>query len=210
LYSYSLVTGERLQRLQLGTNVITGLATENSTLYVMDSGRRLTAIDINGVDAMVRDNLILPSGGGKLFAGNGIVYATAVTHSRGGYATVNVSDPNNLVLISDVDVPAGFVAPRNAIAVNGSGLGRLVGTAAAASLDVMDVSNPHNTYSFLTRFNLDAAPSAVTIGAGIAFVASGSSGLQVINYRPCGGIHLSQQTRSFTSRFGGDERSRID
>src|SRR5207244_3228991 len=40
-----------------------------------------------------------------------------------------------------------------------------------------------NTGAFVTRYNLPAQPYGVAIGAGIGFVADGTAGLQVINYK---------------------------
>ena len=42
------------------------------------------------------------------------------------------------------------------------------------SLDVMNVTDPTDTGSFITRYALPAAPMDVAIGAGIAFVADGA------------------------------------
>src|SRR5206468_1778764 len=46
------------------------------------------------------------------------------------------------------------------------------------------VSDQTKTTSFLTQFSLPAAPEDVAIAAGIAFIADGSAGLQVVNYLP--------------------------
>jgi hypothetical protein len=128
--------------------------------------------------------LTLPAGGGKLFVGNGVAY---VGVPAGGFVTANVSNPNSLVLLSGVD--AANVEGR-AVVPNGSGLGVSVGTVTGPvgqpfhALDVLNVSDPTNTGGFLTRINLPSAPNSVALAAGIAFVANGTSGLQVVNYQP--------------------------
>src|SRR5262249_53157649 len=76
--------------------------------------------------------------------------------------------------------------PAIAIVPNGSGLGVLIGTpprsVTGPTLDVMDLSDPTNTMAFLAQFSLPADPLDVTIASGIAYVADGSGGLQVVNY----------------------------
>src|SRR5204862_5202390 len=53
-----------------------------------------------------------------------------------------------------------------------------------AALDLLNVSDPANTGVFLTRFNLPTNPFSVALASGIAYVADGSSGLQIVNYKP--------------------------
>ncbi len=68
---------------------------------------------------------------------------------------------------------------------NGSGLGLAGGTPSNTEshlLNVMDVSDPAKTNVFVTRFDLPVSPNAVVLASGIAYVADGSAGLQVINY----------------------------
>jgi len=55
---------------------------------------------------------------------------------------------------------------------------------AGPTANVLDIRDPTNTENFLTSFNLAADPFDITIGAGIAFVADGAGGLQVVNYLP--------------------------
>jgi membrane-associated phospholipid phosphatase len=182
---YTAATGELLQILSLGGGTITGLVREGSTLYTMDSAHTLRAIDISGLSMVARGSLSLAVGGGKIFAGNGIAYVGTTDSINQGFSTVNLADPNNLTLISGVD--AGNII-GGSIAVNGSGRAVTVGTILTANsldsaLDVVNVADPADTGNFITRFKLAAAPFSVAIGAGIAFVADGSGGLQVVNYQ---------------------------
>jgi hypothetical protein len=163
------------------------LASEGLFLYTMDGNRTLRAIDISDSGFMVsRGSLSMPAGGGKLFVGGGIAYVAAGDGGIGGFASADVSNPDAPVLLSGVDAPN---VQGEAIAVNGSGLAVTVGNVRGpigqpqTALDVMNVSDPSNTGVFLTRFNLPARPSAVAIAAGIAFVADGTAGLQVVNYK---------------------------
>ncbi|MCJ8281557.1 MAG: Ig-like domain-containing protein, partial [Rivularia sp. ALOHA_DT_140] len=169
----------------MGSGNITGIAHEGSILYTMNSSRILKAFDISSGSMVERGSLTLPDGGGKLFVGNGIAYAPAISNFSGGFATANISDPDNITLISGSDVDGTSTSPGTAIAVNGSGLGLLVGRPGGTQanvLNLMDISDPSETNVFLNRIDLPTAPESVAIASGIAFVADGSSGLQVINY----------------------------
>ncbi len=100
---------------------------------------------------------------------------------------MDVSSPANPQLLSGVDANA---VQGQALAVNGSGLVvsvgslRVTGQGLVSTLDVSNGSDPTNTGAFLARFALPPAPLSVAIGEGVAFVADGSSGLQVVNYEP--------------------------
>jgi hypothetical protein len=180
LRAYDLVTGIELQALTLG-GTLTGLVPEGSFLYTMNSSRVLRAIDISGFTMVARGSLTLPHGGGQVFVGNGIAYAAARTNPQGGYVTVNVSNPDTLTLISGPNVPGRTVIPGTAILPNGSGIGLLLGR---GLVDLMDVSNPQDNFRRLVSIPLPAEPFSGAIGSGIAFVANGTAGLQVINYLP--------------------------
>src|SRR5262249_37270321 len=96
-------------------------------------------------------------------------------------------------LISGVD--ATNIAGQMIVA-NGSGLAVAVGAPLITNgpqpvLHVMDVTNPANTNNFVTQFNLPAAPYGVAIGSGIAFVADGTAGLQVANYKSFDALGVS-------------------
>ena len=132
-----------------------------------------------------RGALTLSNGGGKLFVGGGVAYVGTLSTNSQGFLTVNVADPSNLVLLSDVD--AANVAGQSLVA-NGSGLlvsaGQLVGPRGEQLfvLDVSSVTDPTDTGNFVTRVNLPAAPRDVVLANGMAFVAAGAAGLQVVNY----------------------------
>ncbi|MDJ0660865.1 MAG: Ig-like domain-containing protein [Crocosphaera sp.] len=186
LHAIELVSGDVLQTLSLGGGNITGIAREGTFLYTMDSNRILQTIDISNQDMMSRGSLVLSNGAGQLFVGNDIAYVVEASNFRGGYATVDVSDPDNPSLISNSDVSNMTTNPKTAIVANGSGLGLLVGRPSATQfnlLNLMDISDPEETDVFLNRVDLlPAIPESVAIASGIAFVADGSGGLQVVNY----------------------------
>lgn len=190
LRSFDEVTGDQLQVVTPGGGTITGLARDGTLLYTMDTGRLLRVIDTAGLTMTLRGSLTLPHGAGKLTVSGGVAYAVASNSAgfdRGGFATVDLSNPNSLALISGSDIVSPFVAADNAVAVNGSGLVLMVGTPNSAqvlhSLEVYDISDLTTTNTLLQRFVFPQEPHAVTIGAGIAFVADGAGGLQIVNYR---------------------------
>ena len=183
LISVDLLTGEVLQTLSLIGGSLTDVARDGTMLFTMTSTDVPTAVDISAFLMVVRDSLTLPNGGGRLFVGGGIAYVAAQNGAQGGYVTADVSDPDNLILISGVDVPAANIVPKTAIVANGSGLGILIGTSTGANnVDLKNLSDPANTNAFVTRFQLPAAPLSAFLTSGIAFIADGAAGLQAINY----------------------------
>jgi len=187
IQSYELITGRRLQSLDLKGASVTGLSSEGVYLYSMDASHLLRTVDISEPSfAVVHGSLNVPDGGGKLFVGNGVAYISGIGNFYGGFATVNVSDPDNPVLVAGSSAVANSASLNPVVAVNGSGLALVLssgGRGAIASVQVFDVSNPANTGSFLTLFSLPSDPYGVAIGGGIAFIADGTAGLQVVNYQ---------------------------
>ena len=184
LASADLSTGQILQSVQAGT--ITDVVRLGNFLYTMEAQNTLRTFELEGLTITERGSLNLVNGGGRLFVGDGIAYAMASDRPQGGFTTIDVSDPSNPVLISDSDVTTG-VAPRLDVIPNGSGLGIVLGNPLQTPiLDVVDLSDPANTNifddTFRSRVSLPSAPVSGTIGGGIAFVANGTSGLQVVNF----------------------------
>ena len=188
LQSYDMLTGELLQTLSISSNSITGLALDGSFLYAMDAGDTLSVIDLSSPLMVLRGSVTLPDGGGKLFVSGSVAYAVATKNYQGGYETIDISNPDSPTLIAASQVPASSSLPASAIVPNSSGLGVLVGVPQRSStgpvIDLMDLSDPTNTGAYLTQFSLPSVPSDVAIASGIAFVADGSGGLQVVNYEP--------------------------
>jgi hypothetical protein len=220
LVAVDLATGAVVQTIETGT-ALTGLAREDTLLYTMDADGNMRVFDLAGGRLTARGTLLVPpaNGGGQLTVANGIAYVAAVRNqaaglssvSIGGFATVDVSDPDHPLLIAGTGVALPATAPSTAVVGNGSGLALAVGAVPSGStstsppegvLDVMNVSDPTTTTAFLTRFVLPDLPSAEAIGAGIAYVADGSGGLLLIHYRPFDtqgqppAIRISTQSKS--------------
>ncbi len=186
LVAIDISTGDEIQRVSLGASRLSDVAREGSVLYTLDESHRLSVVEIADAGITPRGTLVAGNANGRLFVGNGIAYLSADRGFQAGFITVNVSNPAAPVLISDVDNPA--IAARQIVA-NGSGLGigigsmTIFGGATALALDVVSVADPANTGVFLTRYTLPAAPQSVTLSQGVAFVADGTAGLQIVNYR---------------------------
>ncbi len=186
LQAFDVLTGTRIQRLSLGASTITGLAREGSLLFAMDSANNLRAVDISGPEMFARGSLTMPQGGGSLFVGNGIAYVSATSQFTGGFATANVSDPENLVLIAGASTDSNSASPNPSIVANGSGLGIMTvggGQGVGPSLNVYDSRDPSQTNQFVTSYALPQSPRSVTVAAGVAYVADGSGGLLIVNYQ---------------------------
>ncbi len=176
-------TGEELLRTNLNGGKITGMAREGSILTTLDDAHNLRTVEIGDLQLTVRGSLNIPSANGQLFVGNGTAYLSAGGGFQSGFITANVSIPTAPTLISGPDDTS---IATSAIVANGSGLGITVGTPAGTqthSLTVVNTADLANTGAFITRFALPAKPSSVALSAGIAFVADGTGGLQIVNYR---------------------------
>jgi hypothetical protein len=178
--SYKLLTGERLDSIPSGAGDIVGLAADRGVLFAADAAGRLVSVDISGAMMTRAGGIDLPASSGKVFVGGGIAYVGG--GATGGFVTVDVSDPSAMVLLSGVD-STGIVG--NAIVATGSGDALTLGTSAAARpvLSVADVRDPTRTGLLVNSFRLPATAHSLAVGSGLAFIAGGTSGLVVVNYR---------------------------
>jgi len=187
LVAVDMATGTILATLNAG-GAIHDLGLAGDSLFVLRSDQ-LRAYSLTGgfldfqgsvsVSGIPAEGI---TGRKRLFVGSRIAYAT----SYPGYDTIDVSNPANLRRIGS----AQDVGPNSfkQIVDNGSGLGvaavgvnpREDGT---HDVSLYDVSNPTNTTRFLTQFPTPGLTRALSIYNGLAYVADGSSGLHVVNYR---------------------------
>ena len=182
VWAFDTATGELREQLNLSGGLLTGLACEGTFLYAMDASRSLHVIEITEGTMTRRSSLALPHGGGALFAGGGLVLAAGPEAGGAGFATISVTNPAAPVLLSGADSAA---IQGSHIVPNGSGLALAVGglPAPTSGLDVLDLSDPADTRAFLTHYTLPGIPRRVAVAGGVAFVACGPAGLQVVNYR---------------------------
>ena len=178
LIAMDLLTGEQLQNITLpGDGTVTGLTRERTNLYGYISGSDTFFIvdvaDPTAIKVTGQLHLPTPSSDVGIFAANGVAYLTG-----GGLHTVDISDPNNPSLISDADL---LFTARN-VALNGSGLALVA--AEDLGLSVYDVTDPSATDALVAGFDTPSLAYDVAIAGGIAYVANGAGGLQIINYLP--------------------------
>ncbi len=178
LHSIDLSTGDDLQSLTLpGSGTVTGLAREGSKLYAYVSGSdTFSVIDISAEgSATVLGQLVVSIASSEvgLTVGNGVAYLAG-----SGLSTVDVSDPTKPKLISGADT---FFTARN-VALNGSGLA--VVSAEGQGLGIYSTADSQKTDNFITQIDTPGFTYDAAIASGIAYVADGTSDLQVINYLP--------------------------
>ena len=178
LSAIDLVSGNILQTLTLpGSGTVTGLFRENERLYAFASGSdTFSVIDISNEGAAEvtgQLNVSVASSEVGVFAANGVAYLAG-----SGLRTIDISDPTAPTLIGNAE---SFFTARD-VALNGSGLALIASE--NQGLALYGTTNPEDTDDFITRFDTPGFVNDVAIASGIAYVADGSSGLQVINYRP--------------------------
>ncbi|WP_263539105.1 Ig-like domain-containing protein [Paucibacter sp. Y2R2-4] len=179
-----LNTGEQHATVDLGAlsgSTLLDIAIDGNTLFTLDASNVFRAIGINGDVLTLLNSLTLPSSATNLFVGGGVAYAGAGSAFQQGFSTVDVRDPTKMALLSG---PDAVNIAGGAFAANGSGLGVAVGSLNGIGnvLHVVDVSDPTRTDRFVTQINLPAAPRGLALANGLAFVADGTGGLQIVNY----------------------------
>jgi hypothetical protein len=183
LISIDTATGQVVQTLLLNGDILTGLARDGTRLVTMDASKNLHVVDVDDGLLVSRGSLTLTDGAGKIFTGNGLAYVAATSNLRGGFLTVDLTNPDHPKLASTSVGSTALAA--GAFAANGSGLGLEVGDRASGDvLDLFNIADPTKPGQFLTSISLSGSANAVAIASGIAYVADGSGGLQVVNYEP--------------------------
>ncbi len=177
LKAIDLLTGEEIQSITLaGSGTVTDLAIEGTQLYSYTIGSDTFAVtDISnpGSPALVGQiNVSTVFSNAGISAGNGVAYIASSNLS-----TVDISNPTQPTLIQGA---GSIFFPAKDISLNGSGLGLVA--AEEQGLAVYNTSDPKDTDDFLTVFDTPGFTYDVAIASGIAYVADGSGGLQVINY----------------------------
>ncbi|MBN9690095.1 MAG: Ig-like domain-containing protein [Verrucomicrobia bacterium] len=180
-----LLTGTELARTPVGA-AVHDLAWHGTTLLALTPGD-LVAFGNQESDLVWRGSLSVPglaegiTQSRRLAVGGDVAYLT----SYPGFATVNVADPTALTLIANA-VDRGPNSFKQ-ILPTGSGIGvAAVGTNprddGTHDVELYDLTDPTNTTAFLTRLQTPGITYAVALDRGLAYVADGMSGLEVLNY----------------------------
>jgi hypothetical protein len=190
--AYDLLSGKVLQTLDLQGAAITAMALDGSFLYTLDAANSLHVIDLSGAQmvgrgsATIGSGATLAAGSDAMVVGGGIVYVGVTRYlnppfgALSGYLTVNVANPDSPNALSGFPTTA---SAGQAIALNGSGIALTGGSdLSGPAVDVFNAADATTAGQFVGRFSLPNAPQGLVIGDGIAFVADGTSGLQIINY----------------------------
>ena len=205
-----LASGVELARTTLpGNLVVQDLAVWRDNVYALQVGK-LTSLD---PDVLTPGGSLTLSGGIgaggarlRLFAGDGTLYAV----NTNGFNIINtLTNPNVPTLVqSYTDNQFGW---RHLIA-NGSGLG----LAAASPISTSDGAHNVELYSlgangrtpaFSTNFEAPGSAWAVSIYNGLAYVADGPAGLQVISYKPFDSLGIAP-TITLSSNFALDYQAK--
>ncbi|NNU17732.1 hypothetical protein HK107_15480, partial [Parvularcula sp. ZS-1/3] len=192
------VTGEVFGEVDVAGE-ISSIAFDGENLFAVVDNQRLVSYDFDGEVFTEIDSISIPTppvrrqpfedfqvfvSDGVAFVSNGIAtsqIAGTRPLERGGLITFDVSDASDLQLISNIDT--GNAAAGNLeTVVNGSGLAAVA--AGQFGLQVLDVSDPGETFDVVTTFDTDGRAEGVALAGGLAFVADGSGGLKVINFIP--------------------------
>jgi hypothetical protein len=182
--SYDLATGDFIQSVGNSSRIVS-IARDGNFIYALDEGKALRAIELSSILMLQRGTLNLtsqlPRGGARLSVAAGIAYVGMPGGFQAGLLRVSVSNPSAMSLLRSeaVNFAGTMAVPSGSGAVLGiaslGGIGNVVhvfreGTATADPL------------SFLTQITLPAAPEAIALGGGLAFIANGAGGLQVVNF----------------------------
>ncbi len=181
-----LATGNILERFQLpNTPNIQDLVVRRNTLFVLTTDR-LFAVPLDEGEMRVSSNVASPGGVGaggrrlRLFVGEGRAYASHTS----GFNVFDVTDREQLRTLRNQNTNArGW----KQMVPNGSGLGLAAVDANSTDDGPHDVSlyrlGPDGLgLDFLATFPTPGLATALTIYNGLAYVADGRAGLQVVNY----------------------------
>jgi hypothetical protein len=184
IISVDLASGTVLERLTVGGN-LHDVAISGDTLYALAVGT-LHAVPLNEPVLRVAASVSASGGMGaggvrlRLFAGGNRVWSV---HTA-GFNVFDLSNPLQPLLLRQVQ--DGQFGWRHLTAL-GSGLAITADDPASTADGAHDISlyniGASGTNSqFITRFPTPGSAYAATVYNGLAYVADGASGLQVINY----------------------------
>ena len=174
---------KQIDASQLLDGDIVDLALDGDVLLALGANGKLSSLRVLGASFTALTSLSLNLPANELYVDRGTAYVAI----QEGLATVDYRDPSNLLLMSGPDRPAGLASNPSSYALTGSGLGVYVSSEFPPpdtnSVDVLDGTDPLNTFDFVVRFLLPDKPHALAISHGYAFIANEESGLQVVNFQ---------------------------
>ena len=187
-------TGEVLTSLDLGADIVS-ISSQGDTVVVTTEDEQLHVVELSTTGGLeLLGSIEVPSfdgdssPAGNVFLADGIAYVSNgessifTTDEAGGFATFDISDPTTPVLLSGPDVPPDNVSTNLQTITNGSGL--ILVAAGDDGVQVQNGADPANTFDLLSVFDTPGQALAIAVASGIAFVADGAGGLQVVSFAP--------------------------
>lgn len=194
-----LETGGVIDRFSLQDRGVDVALERDAVFFRTFSG--LEPLRIRPVAPTFTPRISLPGVGpiGRIFVGGGFAYAARLS-------SLSVADCRDLD--APTVGPATFTgAGMRQFVANGSGLGLAVTSPTSGtprSLSLYDVGDPSQTGTFVTEFATPGDARAVSIYNGLAYVADGERGLQVVNYLAYDTAGVAPVI-TLTTSFGGDQ-----
>lgn len=207
--AFDVQSGELSSDFDLGTQRVLGMSRSGDRLYATlldtaSSQRLLRIFDISTAGLTARGSVVLPgitAAGDPYFTNDierlkdiiiqtpaGPIVETVRVRSDVVWipagdrvVTVDVANP----LTPEIITSAATIAQGGAadIELNGSGLAVVAGFVnPGGSAIVLQTPYPNNTNQIFTRFTLPSFGQAIALSSGLAYVADGASGLQLVNF----------------------------
>lgn len=181
IVAVDMSAGAELERLQVTTESIHDLVFAGDVLYARTASR-VYAVEFApagmAVSGSVAVNGATNSTRLRLFAAGGLAYAPFTQ----GYTILSLADPLHPTVAQTVSTTQfGWreVVPTG----SGLGLGVVANAGADADLNLYNFGANGTGSTFLTTFTTPGDAQAVSIYNGLAYVADGSAGLTVVNYK---------------------------
>ena len=182
LVSVDMQTGVVLDLVNLG-GPVQDIGLVNGTVYALTDTKLFALQSQTGyliVAASVASPGIVPIPRSRLFVGEGLAYAS----NAHGYNIFDISNPVLPVFVTTINTTQlGW----KQIVANGTGIGvAAVGNNRSDDgnhdISIYNLGANGTSNQFITTFTMPGIASAVAIYNGIAYVADGAAGLQVVNY----------------------------
>ncbi|MBI1291096.1 hypothetical protein GC173_07610, partial [bacterium] len=177
------------------------IAIVRDSVAVLDSGSRVI-LYVTGASFgtyLSRVTNVSTTAGSRLFATDGLLYATSIT----GYTVLDVGSPTSPANLGEVRLSQ--VGLRQLVLNNGDEGIAAVATASDATGDVefFGTQTAPVAHQFRTTYDTPGDAVSVAIYGGVAFAAAADAGLQIINYRgfDTGGV---APTVTVTTSFEGN------
>ncbi|RYD27075.1 MAG: hypothetical protein EOP87_21735, partial [Verrucomicrobiaceae bacterium] len=182
LLAVDMATGVEIERLRVSNEAITDATFVGDVLYARTSSR-VHAIDLAGGGMVLAGNVPVngAAGGGwrlRLTPGDGQLYAPNLQ----GYTIISLGNPLAPV-VQDVVSTQQFGWKQMVPTGSGLGVAAMSGFGVDADISLYNIGEDGRGTQFLTTFVTPGTSEAVSIYNGLAYVADGTAGLTIVNYK---------------------------